>query len=453
MKSVSVYSWQPEGSSNFGDVIGPMIVSRLLREARIEAQVISVGSGQGKVLAVGSILQAAAEGDVVWGSGVNGKTWLPARIGKLALSIRGVRGPISKLALNSVGHDCPEVYGDPGLLFPLLYHNEIMIAARRLTEYYRVVRGGLPSTVFLANLNDERFYFPEADLIPPEWEIINTFSDPITVAAQIMLAERVVSSSLHGIVFGDILAKEVCYVASRFEPQLKYDDYFLGTGRDPVTPYNHVKDGIAGNVPKYNHDMSPMLNAFPLDAVFDRQEQPILDVEGQNRLKVLDASSLEPDGLGTSLFQLGAVCANEGWENPTGQEAPKYLWAEKVAYLKIDRELIASLEYLTIFISKTAGNVRLEKVRAAIDGSRYEVEAVQKGGSDYLKIALGNKLSREGKSRTCLIKVNFGEDATATDAFGSSMLPGRRFSAQVRKIGATFKDKRMTLSGSSIYTL
>lgn len=438
MKSISVYSWKPAVSSNFGDVIGPMIVQKMGEHSSEPFLVKGVTSGPGKMLCVGSILQAAEREDVVWGSGVNGKSWLPARIGKLDIKVFGVRGPISRAALLSVGVDTPEVYGDPGLLFPTLYHDEIMAAARHVKRYYEIARGGFPETVFVPNLNDERFYLPEAGKIPPEWEIINTGSSPVVVAAQIMLAKRVVSSSLHGLVFGDYYGKECVFFESRFEPRLKYDDYYLGTGRDAVVPVSELRDDLVSNVPSYSHDMGPMVAAFPWNFA---QEEVVEEVTAAPLLCKEHAIQESPTAIS---FALSAVRDHEGLIDPNNVECPDYLWSEKVCALLIDRDMAQNIKVLTFFFSKMAPTVRPEKIRASVDGRRSDSEFVERNGRTFLRVDMTNQSSNPNKP--CGVKINFGQDSDPNTAFGSKRLKDLRFSVQIRKIGAGLNDFNPTSS-------
>jgi hypothetical protein len=259
-----IYSWKPRHGLNFGDHIGPQIAQRLLARMGVDVTAVPVTAGGDKLLTVGSVLHEARAGDFVWGSGVNGKTWVPDAKTATNISFHSVRGPISRLAAREMGHHVPECYGDPGLLFPILFHDEIEAKVAEIRRFYEEAGRRLPQVAIIPNINDERYYFPEREHIPPEWLYITPFSDPIVVAACIRLVEHVVSSSLHGIVFSDAYGKSVSYLASRFEPTLKYDDYFLGTGREPVNPATSLAEAEAkANVAPLSFAPESIAKTFP----------------------------------------------------------------------------------------------------------------------------------------------------------------------------------------------
>lgn len=61
---------------------------------------------------------------VVWGTGIH----FIEDIIKVAndknsrlLDIRAVRGPLTKRALEMAGYICPNIFGDPAILMPLIY--------------------------------------------------------------------------------------------------------------------------------------------------------------------------------------------------------------------------------------------------------------------------------------------------------------------------------------------
>ncbi|MCH5377104.1 MAG: polysaccharide pyruvyl transferase family protein, partial [Planctomycetes bacterium] len=262
---LKVYSWKPGEGSNFGDAIGPMVVDRLAKSLGHEVEVIAVSSGESKLLAIGSIVHEAKEGDHIWGSGINGKSNIPENLRDNRVEVHSLRGPVTGEILRSLGKSDPEVYGDPGLLFPILFENEIEQRAAEIEAWFEAHDLYFPRTLFIPNLNDERFYQPDLNDIPDEWLYVSPAIDPITVAASVRLCDNVFASSLHGIVFGDAYHKDVTFIASRFEPLLKYDDYFLGTGRRPVRPYRSIVEAKDGpNVDPCRFDPYPLIAAFPL---------------------------------------------------------------------------------------------------------------------------------------------------------------------------------------------
>ena len=58
---------------------------------------------------------------IVWGTGCIA----PGRIGQTPKKIYAVRGPLTKKELDKRGISCPEIYGDPALLFPQIYNPKI----------------------------------------------------------------------------------------------------------------------------------------------------------------------------------------------------------------------------------------------------------------------------------------------------------------------------------------
>jgi hypothetical protein len=275
-----VFSWKPRKGINFGDQIGPMIVERLLARAGRAVEIAAAGTNDRKLLAVGSILHEARSGDHIWGSGVNGKSWPPDSIQNAALHFHSVRGPITRRAAIELGHDVPEKYGDPGILFPILFSDEIERKAAEILNDYDQAGLAFPTTAFIPNINDDRFYCPEKGDLDKTWLYVNPSSDPVVVAACIRLVDHVVSSSLHGIVFADVFGKDITFFQSRFEPMLKYDDYFMGTDREPVVPVSSLSMACRhANVGPFRFKPEELLASFPFHDGEQSAEDLILPVE------------------------------------------------------------------------------------------------------------------------------------------------------------------------------
>lgn len=266
-RTIPVYHWEPPAGGqhgNFGDELSPMLVRRILDDNGLGAVALAPPGGDApKLLAVGSILQFARDGDVVWGAGINGKSW-PRRLRKVRrLHLASVRGPLTRRALQSFGFDAPAIYGDPGLLFPSLFHVEIAQAMPLVRQTH-----GTPDVLYIPNLNDER-YLPErfAD-VPARVTVVSPGTAPIEIAALVAQASLVVSSSLHGLVLADAYGIPCRAHLSAFEPIFKYIDYFEGVGRTGYAFHLTIEDALgAADLPKAQFDRRAILEAFPFEAL------------------------------------------------------------------------------------------------------------------------------------------------------------------------------------------
>lgn len=81
--------------------------------------------------------------------------------------------------------------------------------------------------------------------------------------AHIASAERVVASSLHGIIVAEAFNVPVAVVASPSEPPFKYEDYFEGTGRRLPRMHATWQEAAASETTTLDWDPQPLLDAFP----------------------------------------------------------------------------------------------------------------------------------------------------------------------------------------------
>ena len=108
---------------NLGDMLSPVIVDFMLHRKKISSEKMTKTS---HLLALGSLLGRPFDA-TVWGTGVQSflqvtsiYKWRKFR----KYDIRCVRGPLSANALRTSGYQCPDVYGDPAVLMPLIYTPE-----------------------------------------------------------------------------------------------------------------------------------------------------------------------------------------------------------------------------------------------------------------------------------------------------------------------------------------
>lgn len=227
--------------NNFGDVLGPVLVRKMcqgldLREP-VEAR---------RLLSVGSIMKLSRPGDVVWGTGVNGKSRDLG--GGSELDIRAVRGPRSRALLLEGGATVPKVYGDPALLWPALW-------SRRSYG----IESEVGRAVFVPNFHD-------LGKIASEVEVISPIGEPHSVIRKLLAADFVCASSLHAVILAEAFGIPARLVVPGEEPLFKYADYYEATGRTNFKPANSVSEALdMGGEEPLQWDPTALTEAFPAD--------------------------------------------------------------------------------------------------------------------------------------------------------------------------------------------
>lgn len=243
ISGVDCFRWAPDGESarvNFGDEFAETIVRAMVESAGIDPHA-DPRSGR-RVLSVGSVLHFAEQGDVVWGSGINGKVFRQSY--PSTLDVRAVRGPLTRAALLAHGIAVPEVYGDPALLLAHLFPE-----VRDLDRDTDVV--------VVPNLN-------ELDRFGPD--IVSPIGDAFEVVRSIARARFVTGTSLHALIVADALGIPSRPIAPGAEDAFKYVDYYLGTGRPGVEFAASVDDAVRlGPVPPARVDAEQLMQAFPAE--------------------------------------------------------------------------------------------------------------------------------------------------------------------------------------------
>lgn len=229
--------------NNFGDLLGPMLVEELKRRRGLHEP-----PQNKRLLAVGSILQFAQDGDKVWGSGALGP--IAHRIGHVEkLDVRAVRGPKSRQLLLDLGHQVPEVYGDPALLLGQLWTRNDFHSQEHERSY-----------VVVPNHAEMRHFLRNRD------SVVNPRSPLMSVLTRIASAELVVSSSLHGIVVAESFGIPARLIVTPQTKLFKYEDYYNGTGRDLPEFARSVNQALTlGGAEPPKWDPTPLLRAFPQD--------------------------------------------------------------------------------------------------------------------------------------------------------------------------------------------
>ena len=247
-KKIDLIFWRPEKASwvNFGDELSQAVVSLMLSKhgCTLDDEV----NNSRRLLAIGSILHYANDGDVIWGSGVNGHRYESSH--KFSnLDVRSVRGPYTQEFLERRGIKVPNVYGDPGLLISKLVNNRFALK----------LDGPISVISHYSNKYPLKSKIPVSHLDPRRsWN---------SVVSEIVNSSFVISSSLHGLVVADSFG-----IPSRLllnlgtEGIMKYRDYYEGTGRPNFQGASSIDEAIemGGELPPV-FDQEKLLNSFPYD--------------------------------------------------------------------------------------------------------------------------------------------------------------------------------------------
>jgi pyruvyltransferase len=236
--------------NNFGDLLGPYIVREILRRRELDARSASIDA---RLLSIGSIMHHSRNGDTVWGTGVNGKT-LDVPFTVRELDVRAVRGPLTQKYLAGHGIQAPSIFGDPGLLLGALFGRERF--ARNATAR---------DVLVIPNLNDyEKSDDHDGSTISPQSELSRCLE-------AIASSTFVTGSSLHAIIVAEAFGIPARLIQSESEPDFKYRDYYLGSGRGGYEPARNVAEAVRmGGEPPIQWDHRPLLGAFPEDLWRDR---------------------------------------------------------------------------------------------------------------------------------------------------------------------------------------
>lgn len=212
--SKSIYWWTSgrKGVGNFGDILNPVVLDffkipythvKTWKNIKID------------IVAIGSIIDKATANSVVLGSGVMSTN---SRINPDA-DFRLVRGPVTRECILKAGGSCPENYGDPGLLLPLLVEESVK-------EH---------DVGFIPHFFD---YEAVKEKFPKEYVINIMDTDPLNVAKKISKCRSVVSSSLHGIIAAHAYGIPAAWAISdkliNGFSDTKFIDYFCSIKTQPI---------------------------------------------------------------------------------------------------------------------------------------------------------------------------------------------------------------------------
>lgn len=200
--------------TNFGDSINPVLIKLLSGK-----EVINVNNPD--YIIVGSIISWACKNTIIWGAGFISQS---QKLSVKPKKICAVRGPLTRKKVIEQGFKCPEIYGDPVLLYPMFYKPKI----DKKYSYGIIPHYIDQNNKWLLNFKNN-----------PKIKIINIRDTINKVINDICSCEMIFSSALHGIIVADAynipsywikLSEKV--IGSGF----KFRDYFMSVKRKDRIP-------------------------------------------------------------------------------------------------------------------------------------------------------------------------------------------------------------------------
>lgn len=245
------YEWWSTGEGaareNVGDTLGPLICDWMIARR----SVIDKGNSTRFLLSVGSILAQSLNDATVWGSGLlkpnTPRTFNPRLC---QLDIRAVRGPQTRRVLMAKGYAVPEVYGDPGILMPLIYTPKV----------------NHPKDVLFVPHHKSHYCPRECEDLRTISPVGCTYAEFIDALANSSL---VVTGSLHAVILAEAYGCPAVLVADRDNfSDFKYRDWYESTGRSCFPVVGDVRSALETEpcaVPDLTLLQSGLLKAFPYD--------------------------------------------------------------------------------------------------------------------------------------------------------------------------------------------
>lgn len=246
-------------NNNLGDSLGPIIYEWMLKRKGLTLS--SPAKKTTHLFTCGSLIGVGYFDVTVWGSGIH----LVANIANLIklkpirkYDIRAVRGPVTRQILIDCGYKCPAIYGDPAIIMPLIYDEDIS------EKHYDI------SIILHYHANNEDFTCEKYNYID-----IGT-TDYKKVIREMKLSRKIISSSLHGIILAETYGIQAVFLNTGDyvdKALMKYYDWYYSTGRMCVKIAKSLEEAIEMEpmpLPDLTELREKLMTAFP----YDLWEQP-----------------------------------------------------------------------------------------------------------------------------------------------------------------------------------
>ncbi|MCK0714450.1 polysaccharide pyruvyl transferase family protein [Chromohalobacter sarecensis] len=211
---------------NAGDILNHDILTSFYSE-----EPVNIKDEGDRLLLIGSVSHRLEDGDVLCGIGTQGKSDKIER--KDNVSIYGLRGPITYDEFKKKGYDLSALKFllDPGLMVRFMYGRETKPEKGKV--------------VFIPHYKERKHY----KYMSKSVNVVDIDATAEQVCSEILSAEHVFSSSLHGIVFAHALNRPVTFVEPIFESMIKFKDYYSSVSLDLPEPLKDFNEKRLSGLP------------------------------------------------------------------------------------------------------------------------------------------------------------------------------------------------------------
>ncbi len=199
-------------SNNFGDNLTHYLIKKISNRTPV---LVERNYPCEKIMVTGSILNNDVPNAIVWGCGLAFSTdVVPPK-----KQILAVRGKLTGEILKTQGVEFNQVYGDPCLLLPRLYNVDVP----------KTWKLGIMPHYVDTKLVYDKLGINDAELASHGIKILDIMSDVEDVVRQVKSCEKVISSTLHGLIVCDaygIPSEWVKFSDNIGGDDFKYLDYY-----------------------------------------------------------------------------------------------------------------------------------------------------------------------------------------------------------------------------------
>lgn len=240
---------RPDNTKNWGDLVPFKIIDSLFNHDINEDDVFNVKQPVKKysVYSTGSVMHFTKKNSIVWGTGCINE----GMIGENPREVFAVRGPLTRDELLKRGIECPEVYGDPALLYPIIYNPKIEKKYKWGIIPHYIEFESDKDIEIIKNLEKQGFKI--IDICSGEHEFID----------ELLEVENVISSSLHGLIVADaygIPNARVNISNKLIGGDFKFKDYCLSVSREIDLGYQLTCETTLDEISELHFNTSIIFN-------------------------------------------------------------------------------------------------------------------------------------------------------------------------------------------------